>query len=167
MQPTVEATETKQLTALLRLLPIIASADTSEWLKKENPNELRVITLISTTCPSTEKEYRDIAEGVLVRSRIKPLEMPGMHELALYVHLACIDSGNDNLPISLTVHFGKAIRDEHGTTLKTALSPKYFRYFDQTGSTGVDVIEAQLREAVENAVTDYLEANFDLGKEED
>ena len=156
----------KNIILIVLMLPMVALSDPEPWMKKENPNELPIIIYSADTCPSTTKKYREIAEGVLIRSRIKPVEQAGLNELALQINLKCIDAGENNWLISQGVNFAMVTRDEHGSYLLTRLFLEDYGFFGQTGRSGSEVIEQSLREAVEDAITDYLLANFDLGEDE-
>ena len=50
-----------------------ATADPQPWMMRGDPNDLPVLFLSSPNCPSDAMIIRNTAEGVLVRSRIKPL----------------------------------------------------------------------------------------------
>jgi len=80
---------------LAALLPSTNSS-ANEFLKKVEPNELHVTVGVSPDCSVTDNEALGIVEGVLVRSRIKPLDKWDTDELLLVVSIDCLPRENTN-----------------------------------------------------------------------
>ena len=147
----------KNLTALLMLIPILASADPEPWMKKENPNEIHVASIFSAGCPASSGEAEDVVSGVLARSRLKmvhadPSTNRGMPWLVMF--LSC---GSDQVICTANIDFVGQDKDgfrfRHGITGYTV-----------TGNCNgqKQILLTSLRDGVEAAITDYLRANFDL-----
>ena len=68
----------RYLLVILLTLSTTAQAELEAWYKKAikvpNPNELPLFSKVGQGCKAmSEAELRSVAEGVLIRSRIKPL----------------------------------------------------------------------------------------------
>ena len=151
----------KKLILLVLMLPMVALSDPQPWMKKENPNELGSVHRVSPLCGISENEIRELINGVLVRSRIKPgYDVSGLH---LFVDLQC---GEKDIGTS----YAWAVDVEFASRLVGRDSSIDFRYGYFGNSTfGVgdkqDVIAIAKRN-IERTITDYLKANFDLGEDE-
>jgi hypothetical protein len=130
------------------------AADPWPYMKRANPNELPL--LVETRgCPVDTAAVREMAEGVLARSQIKPLD-PTKIEVPLpppwlYVNVGCLAGGVafrtdvdfigrqgvDIVRLSLSGYGGLGMAD------------------DKDGAYILDGI----KERVEAAVTDYVKAN--------
>ena len=144
-------------TLSLLLLSGAASADPQPWMEKENPDELPTIFGFSTNCPEEEDStYLDIALGVLIRSRIKGATESLPTDLLLYVGVQCgpPSSPNSTFLYSVDVFFGRYTDDGYLTV--------YYPGYGAFGTTDEDSLRNSLRERTEFAITDYLQANFDL-----
>lgn len=152
----------KRLTALLLLLPVLVSADPQPWMKKTNPNELYSWVRVGSTCSTTSEKLERIVHGVLVRSRIKPTTDFG--ELILLVDVQC-GSKAVGIGSTFTVYADFVRKVEVGDELYTAR----MGLLPFNGGFGIENesgIESYVRLIVEDVITDYLKANFDLGEDE-
>ena len=123
-------------------------AEPQLWMKKENPNELAVLVSDNPYCPDTQQGYADIVTGVLTRSRIS-LALVGS-DVLLSVSVQC-----GGPAYSIDVHFGRWL--EGGTVILFAAG-----YSSVGIYSNATYLRTVLRETVEEAITDYLQANFDL-----
>ena len=149
---------TAVFTATLFLLTGNVLAEPEEWMVKENPDELMVLAFSTISCPVSGEIAYSTVEGVLTRSRIKAIPFTEASPEAefpwLLVFLGC---GDDRVLCSADVDF-----------LGQEINGFRFRY----GIVGYGVhgycdndpdrLLDQLRDGVESAITDYLQANFDL-----
>ena len=152
------------LASLLMLVShqVALGADDQEWLKtalkNENPNELTYFVVLNPECPIAKDKVASLVEGVLVRSRIKPLggdEGVG-RELFLNVATDCVSLANNNPVYVIDVIFGKYVGD--------IAAPMYYgTAFGYLGIGPVDHIEKALKENIELVITAYLRVNIDLG----
>ena len=70
----------------------------------ENPNTLLTSLYVGKSCVTTEKKLKKIVEGVLIRSRIKPVEE--YREPVLSVGVSCILMENTKSVYNVEVQFG-------------------------------------------------------------
>ena len=152
----------KYLLLILLTLSTAAQAELEEWYKKAikvpSPNELSLFSFVSRDCKAmTGAELRSIAEGVLIRSRIKPLPVnehvnnSTKYPIFLEVSLDCFDK--TPYQFDLDIEFGKA---EPGAVLL------FSRSYGAFGRYGTERMKAAVKEEVENAITDYVKVNFNL-----
>ena len=120
--------------------------------------------LLGSNCPMSEKETRNLIGAVIVRNRVKPTsdmyylpdyQFDHLSRLYLSVIATCVELGSDHYAISYAANFGRAI-------LK---SPDIFPFsYVMTGPTiiigGKDYMRSNLNDEVENAMAQYLKANY-------
>lgn len=153
---------------LVTLLMLIShqsalGADDPDWfigvLKKEKPNELAYKVRVDPNCPITKEKVVSIVEDVFVRSRIKPLGgnlyMYMFAPVYLKVTVNCLKLEASNPVYINAIYFGNY--SEYVPTLYDHLLGNY-------GIGPVDAIETNIKANVEDAITAYLKANFDLGE---
>ena len=143
--------------SILALAALAASSVAAEpwpYMKRVNPNELPL--LVETRgCPVDTATVREMAEGVLTRSQIKPLD-PTKIEVPLpppwlYVNVSCLAGG---VAFRTDVDF---VGRQGADIVRLSLS----------GYGGLGMAEDKdaayildgIRERVEAAVTDYVKAN--------
>ncbi len=154
----------KRLALLVLMFPIVAVGDPEPWMKKENPNELGVFVFVTKRCPMTDSELRELLEGVLVRSRIKPVSWVA-GDIYLDVDLDCTQSQSSNHVIfNFVIDFtGVALLEGKGNV------PVRFGKFKSGGvfgSASLNEAKQAMKVQIESVITDYLQANFDLGEDE-
>jgi hypothetical protein len=122
-----------------------------EVLQNDNPNNLGFYADAGKSCELDKTQLRKIVEGVLIRSRIKPLDI-SFNEIYLNAKIRCTSEGS---AFSIAVSFGKAFPGpsilydvDYGGIGTHANDPSY--------------ILSSLKGAIETAVTDYISVNFDL-----
>lgn len=148
----------KLLSIFVLLLPTIVSAQSSSWLKKTNPNEMYRVVAVTSGCPLAKDEAENIVDGALVRSRIKPLSSWTDNEVGLDVNVDCIAGDQPLVTYVIRVELSKTYYD--GDTLVIATMPgKTYGGFGRDDKSGINSL---IRESVEDAIYDYLIANFDL-----
>jgi len=154
-----------RLIIILCLLPIaaIASADSQPWLKKENPNELFAVTVSTEHCPISVVDLDELVNGVLVRARIKKKSAWAENELLLSVEIGCKLLSDSMWAFRYDVFYSRFSLDTSGNLIETtAIDGKHYGI----GTKDEDGMRSAIRELVEDAITDYLKANFDLGEGE-
>lgn len=142
--------------AILFLLACNVLADPQPWMKQDNPNELPLAFGITDTCRASEETYKDIVRGVLIRSRIKQGDSD-VTRLHLIVDVSCgqlVGTSDSEFAFRLGIYFG--IRTEDGDF--TVHYPGYGVY----GIESELGLQDALKDSSEDAITDYLQANFDL-----
>jgi hypothetical protein len=146
-----------RIAALLLLFPVLAAADPEPWMKKNNPEELFYNVAVDDDCPLSENSLNSVVGGVLTRSRIKVKDGFEEGELVLTVNLACVDDGEVDI-FDVTIRFDRlSIRGDE------LIACHVFSDYGTFGQGRRDFIQTSVKEGVENALTDYLRANFDLG----
>ena len=132
--------------------------------KTSDAGNLPYQVLLGNNCPMSEEESRNLIEAVIVRNRIKPIsdmhylpdyQFDHLSRLYLSVLVTCVELGSDHYAISYAANFGRAI------LRSTDIFP--FSYV-MTGPTvivgGKDFMRSNLNDAVEDAMTQYLKANY-------
>jgi len=163
---------------LALLLPVFASADPQPWMKKADPDNLFARLLVSPECPDDFESYADIVEGILIRSRLNsavggPASVDLMNENGDTVDWMAHQYVTDEklfLRISLNCRSEKALYafDLHVRFAFLANGLEVLMYaspsWNALGRHDAIQIRSSLEKLVENAITDYLKANFDLGE---
>jgi len=151
----------KTLIALLLLLPALAAADPQPWMKKDNPSELTPLLSIGSGCSLTQENISGIVEGVMVRSRIKPMDEVGTLNLLVTIDCVKFDNLNPDV-ISVSVDFvGLANAGEDQVLIRWgAFGGAMLGLGDNADA------ERLIREGVEDAIASYLQVNSDLGADE-
>ena len=156
-----------------------ANAEPQSWMKSDDPDTLRYMVDVNS-CPISKAALDELVTGILIRSRLKPQLFFDMENLdkatpeeqvrffqyfqqenfGFLVFLQCVQiSGQPGWFIyDLDVRFLRYL-------------PKWGRPFYEVppyGTAGIinDAgLKAEVKERVEDLVTDYLKANFDLASE--
>ena len=146
----------KYLLLILLTLSTAAQAELSDWyqqaIKVPSSNELPLLSNVQDGCKAMNRaELLSISEGVLVRSRIRPiptaeyLNNGTKYPVYLSVKLKC--SGDGPYSIDLDIDFWKAM-------------PRPYLMFDwEYGATGrqdTAGLKVLVKESVEKAITDYV-----------
>jgi hypothetical protein len=120
--------------------------------------------LLGNNCPMTKEETGNLIEAVIVRNRIKPTsdmyylpdyQFDHLSRLYLSVLATCVELGSDHFAISYAANFGRAI----------LRSDDVFPFsYVMTGPAlmigGKDYMRSNLNDEVENAMAQYLKANY-------
>jgi hypothetical protein len=137
---------------LLTPAPLIAQTPFT-GLKHSNPNELGVAAAAGSGCALSDNELLDTVQGVLIRSRIKPVDY--RKSTGFFGLNVAVECSNKTQAFDVRVDFmdninGWPIRigDGYGTFGTFAGNKSY--------------LLMAVSHAVETAITDYLKANFDL-----
>ncbi len=144
-------------------------------LKVENPNTLHVDYKQYGKCPFTKKSIDEMIDGLLVRARLKRSTafVAGLARSAksgfwLRVEVLCDRDEEPPFLYCVNVGFAEYVSIERsGETQRFLMYHNPYRYGsigtygkDNTKSTGF--VRNAIRDRVEDALTDYLKANFDL-----
>ena len=125
-----------------------------EVLKQGSPNQLNYFGWIGEKCGTPLGEIKSAIEGVLIRSRVKPIESPG-GKLYLSVTVDCSSAKNTSFrAFTVDVYFGRY--DE-----KPAIF--YEPGFGGVGfGGGSEYLVDAVKKSVESAMTAYISAHLDL-----
>ena len=153
---------------LLAVLMLVFSGNTCaeipDWyyqaIKKENPNEL-AYWVGTNECPVTKEEIEKIADGVFIRSRIKPLNdefafLEG--SLLLVIDINCVEVEQGGVKEGVwaaryDVRFGQ---------FNVMPATSYPIDFGAVGLSNKESILSNVKKYIENAMTAYIKANFNL-----
>jgi len=124
-----------------------ASADPQPWMKRQNPNTLGLYTQVHPTC--IQFDIADLVRGVLSRHHMTPVSLLETADLWLDVQLHCIDNATAVRSFLLRIEFHTI---DHGPEMS------YSTGYGGFGRSDVDGIRLYLRDQVETAINDYLEA---------
>ena len=133
----------------------VSAAELRPWykeiLQKDNPNSLGYYAHVAGSCALNKAELDKVVEGVFIRSRIKPADSFG-GPLYLYIRINCLPSFR---AFAVTINFGRFL--PHPPIL-------YDRTYGTVGTSDNDpnFILNVTKSFVEDAITDYISANFDL-----
>ena len=157
------------LVCLLLIFVIESNAYVPDWLVDMiyevtvDPEKIYYRSSTGVACPFEYNEVDDIIEGELIRSRIKPIYWTNRLEeseaiLVLDVQANCLERDNLNPVFDVDVYFA-LYRFVDGLYSGSFLADWEF------GSFGIgdhDYILQSVEDAVEDAITAYVKANFDL-----
>ena len=136
------------ITSLLLVgLSATASAEPQPWMKRENSKTLGLYTQVHPSC--IQFDIADLVGTVLTRHRMTPVSFLETADLWLDVQLHCIDSATAVRSFLLRVEF-------HTTDYGPEMS--YSTHYGGFGRSDIDGIRLNLRDQVELAITEYLEA---------
>lgn len=141
----------------LPLLVSLAEASPKPWMEvRGDPERLPVYIFELSVCPNTIDEVRDIIHDSLRRARLEMVEDTHA-ELQLWFKMQCVhlSETSENYLFNIEVDFG---------SWSEALG--HFRLGESSyGTFGVNdesfIVDA-IGDAVDKALTDYIEVNFDL-----
>lgn len=140
-------------------VPFSYAEEPPEWfykaIKVSNANELAYFIEMSDSCPFTKDEVNKIAEGVLIRSRIKPLKEKIFVNGRIYLSLGitCIKLNESSQVFHIKSEFGRYIPEP----------AIIFDFpFDFIGIGPKDYIGQNFKNSTERAVTAFMKANFNL-----
>jgi len=145
-----------------------ALTEPKEWMKKENPKELRAILDLAgqstSRCPSRHQHYQEVVDAVLVGSGVEPASESGPNnDFYIVVQLICQDlAPQPDYSFTLTTHFGRVVGTEVGGVVGLEAMLFADRQKTATGVGSDDDIVSALRNITEEVVADYVQANFDL-----
>lgn len=154
---------------LLAVLIGESSADVADWVLEAiyeatvDPNEAYYGSFVDSDCPVEDEDIVDIIEGELTRSRIRPLywtlRPSNIETLIVFdVDVLCLDREDLNPIFNVDVYFALYIFYDE----RLAGSMLIDWGFGAFGVGGRDYILQSVEDSVEEAITAYIRANFDL-----
>jgi hypothetical protein len=137
----------------------VAASGSPDWhndvLKQSNPNTLGYYVNAGDECLGVSSaELQEVVEGVFIRSRIKPVQ-DFNQPIYLNVIMDCMEANSGNfVAVDFSIRFARynpkpAILYDWGYGAVGTASSKNF-LLDQS------------KQMVEQAITDYIKANFNL-----
>jgi hypothetical protein len=138
---------------------ISLAQETPAWfkssIKSPTPNELSYYLSVSKNCPFNLEKAQTVVDGVLIRSRIKPLREDIYVDNRVYLNMtiSCIILKSNNPVFDIDVNFAR-IRPNPAII--------YDWHFGTSGIGGSDYILQAFKESIELAITEHIKVNFDL-----
>ena len=121
-------------------------------LKVKNPNELAFFTNVYGDCGKSAHDINEVIRGVMIRSRIKP-DYKIVAPVYLNTRMSCFNPVASVTVDSIDVTFARYAPE----------SPiLYDVHYASIGQGPEDYVLNKLKEHIEQALTDYIKANFDL-----
>ena len=156
----VYAGSNRMRVAIIVLGVLLCSAATAEpqpWMKKENPETLRSVVVVNSECKVSTEDVQKVVDGVLIRSRLKPGDyLNSPDDFGFIVMLDC--SQGAQFIIDADVRFVRYIPYLGRNLFETHVYGTY-------GVGRPEGILETVKGHVEELVTDYLQANFELAPE--
>jgi len=146
---------------ILFLLAGNVLAEPKPWMKKENPEELRVVLSV----PGCRGDFEGVVDGALARARIKRATNSNPGELLAVVEVLCLDIGAGRYAFAYGVHFGRILSGDgiHDNDIVVySLSGAASVGAIPDSAVGRQQLEQTIRDYFEKLLADYLKANFDL-----
>jgi len=144
---------------LMAAMPMSFAREMPEWLneaiKSPTPNQLAYFIGVGSDCEITKDEAISLVDGVLIRSRIKPLAQSFGGEASLYlnIRLECLLMESRNPIFQININFAR------WTPYPPIL---YDHIYGTMGYGSKEYVSQNLKEYIENAITDFIKVNFDL-----
>lgn len=143
----------------------------AEKLKRENPERLFYWLSIDEECPVVKTDIEKMTAGIFVRSRLQQPSFASWYILPNQFELRTVVDCNDNDGVIL---YYIMTRFREKVTVRKSDGPLRVRmdHIEDYGSSGMlydpdygradsrDTVRNAIRESVEDAITDYLKANF-------
>jgi len=125
-----------------------------DFVKQQDPDFLPYFVTQTDDCPSTQAAAEEVIEGVIIRSRVRTAVRDiGYPDLYINVGLTCIESQSGAIAIALEVYFGK-----YPMLLGGGIT-NYSQILLGSSSDRQNFL-GSIRISIEEAMTDYVEANF-------
>jgi len=142
---------------LATLLPLMAAAEPEPWMARTDPVTLPYLAYAKVECPISNARVTSLVERLLVDAGLRPERAwPFPNGMFLRAKVECIEFQPDAFAFVTTIGFGHL---EDGRMV--------FECYD-SGDIGVvtranaTFILESLEMGVEYALSDYVEANFDV-----
>lgn len=136
-----------------------AFSEVPEWLldaiKVKSPNQLAYFIEMNDSCPFEKEELNKITEGVLIRSRIKPLKEDIFVKGRIYLSLSlsCIRLDNGSQVFTIGAEFARWL--PHPPIV-------FDSGFGYTGIGPKSFISQNFKGSTERAITAFIKSNFNL-----
>lgn len=149
------------LIIVLTLMPALANSEPQPWMKKAEPTKFHIMVLANSVCASVHDELQEMADNALVRARIENdlFSTPGMRAMVL-----CMEnpSGSGSFFVHMRFEFSSlAPEDEFGNRYPVRYGPGPMQETIFYG--GRQKILEKFRDQLEQVMSDYVKANFELG----
>ncbi|PKI16712.1 hypothetical protein [Colwellia sp. 12G3] len=141
------------------IMPSAYAKSPPQWLynaiKVSNPNELAYFVQVSDSCPFTSDEINEITEGVLIRSRIKPLKDDIFVSGRIYLNLgiSCVKLDGSSQVFAIKSAFGR---------YEPTPAIIYDYPFGFNGIGPKEYILTNFKSSTERAITAFVKSNFNL-----
>lgn len=133
-------------------------AEPRDWMKQKNADQLGLF-VSANSCPFTDSELQRSIEGEYLRARIKATNNTNFN---ITLTALCLDARNTNgtligKTLYYEIRFGTKIPDGDYVLYET---PNYGSLNTLGKNSRPSDFISLMKNSVENAITDYLQANF-------
>lgn len=126
-----------------------------DYMRKNEPNALYCMASIGDNCPLDAAAVQALIDDVTRRFSLTRLETSSDHEPLFYVELYCHRPEDGETAYSVETGFAEWVGDDRQHLMKYAYYP-----YRSVGYGGAVDIRETLRRRIEDALEDYLAANF-------
>ncbi len=143
------------LAATAFLLATTGAADPFPYMRKSEPNALYCMASIGDNCPIDDATVHSLIDDVARRFSLTRLEKSADGEPLFYVELYCHRQESGETAYSVETGFAEWVGRPTQHLMKYAYYP-----YRSVGYGGAVDIRDTVRRRIEDALSDYLEANF-------
>lgn len=126
-----------------------------DYMRKSEPNALYCMASVGDNCPLDDAAVQAVIDDVTRRLSLTRLETSSDHEPLFYVELYCHRRKGGETVYSVEAGFAEWLGEKRQHLMKYAYYP-----YRSVGYGGAADIRVTLRRRVEDALEDYLAANF-------
>lgn len=145
-------------TAVMLLLAAGAAAAPFDYMRKSEPNELYCMASVGSSCPLDDAAVQAVIDDVTRRFSLTRLEKSSDREPLFYVELHCHRPDDGETVYAVEAGFAEWMGEGRQHLMKYAYYP-----YRSIGYGGAVDIRETLRRRVEDALEDYLAANYPAG----
>ena len=143
------------LTVTALLLAATGAAEPFPYMRKPEPNALYCMASVGDNCPVDDATVHSLIDDVARRFSLTRLEKSADGEPLFYVELYCHRQENGETAYSVETGFAEWVGRPTQHLMKYAYYP-----YRSVGYGGAVDIRDTVRRRIEDALSDYLEANF-------
>ncbi|WP_405233219.1 hypothetical protein [Lentisalinibacter salinarum] len=126
-----------------------------DYMRKNEPNALYCMASVGDNCPLDDAAVQALIDDVTRRFSLTRLGTSSDHEPLFYVELYCHRREGSETAYSVETGFAEWVGDDRQHLMKYAYYP-----YRSVGYGGAVDISETLRRRIEDALEDYLAANF-------
>jgi hypothetical protein len=145
--------------ALMLVLAASGAAEPFSYMRKPEPDALYCMASVGDNCPVDDATVHRLIDDVARRFSLTRLDKAADGEPLFYVELYCHRQQNGETAYSVETGFAEWVGREQQHLMKYAYYP-----YRSVGYGGALDIRDTVRRRIEDALSDYLDANFPRGE---